>query len=163
LDEGTLLVIQIPTIILPLGKIFEVFGSVALPLYTLRLPPPPSNSTTTKKLNTTITAPATDAVAEESPNQKESTELDPPIVEEDSWSLNGKYTKLLKQQKHMTVYFVKDVSTLIDTHTIMKHSGRGCDASNVYDEELDAKDVKFSDDEQERLSKQQRKRCQQRQ
>ena len=50
--------------------------------------------------------------------------------------------------------FVKDVSTLIDTHTIMKHSGWGCDASNVYDEELDAKDVKFSDDEQERLFKQ---------
>ena len=116
-----------------------------------------------KKLNTTITAPATDAVAEESTNQKESTELDPPIVEEDPWSLNGKYTKLLKQQKHMTVYFVKDVSTLIDTHTIMKHSGQGCDASNVYDKELDAKDVTFSDDEQERLSKQQRKCCEEQQ
>ena len=74
LEKGNLLVIQIPTIILPLGKIFEVFGPVVLPLYTLCLPPPPSNSTTTKKLNTTITAPATDAVAEESPNQKESSE-----------------------------------------------------------------------------------------
>ena len=45
----------------------------------------------------------------------------------------------------------------------MKYSGRGCDASNIYDEDLDAKDVKFSDDEQERLSKQQRKHRQQRQ
>ena len=89
--------------------------------------------------------------------------MDPPIVEEDPWSLNGKYTQLLKQQKHMPVYFVKDVSTLIDTHTVMKHSERACDDFNVYDEELDAKDVKFSDDEQERLSKQQQERCQQRQ
>ena len=72
--------------------------------------------------------------------------MDTPIVEEDPWSLNGKYTKLLKQQKYMTVYFVKDKSTLIDTHTIMKHSGWGYDASNIYDEELDAKDGKFSDD-----------------
>ena len=78
LDEGTLLVIQIPNIIIPLRKIFEVFGPVARPLYTLRIPPPPSNTTTMKKLNTTITVTATDAVAEEYQNQKKSTELDPP-------------------------------------------------------------------------------------
>jgi hypothetical protein len=59
LDEGSLLVIRqteatpgTPNLI-PLGRIFEVFGPVSQPLYTIRLPPPPSapskKTPTTKK------------------------------------------------------------------------------------------------------------------
>lgn len=47
LDEGSLLVIRVPSEgdekanarLLPLGKVFEVFGPVSRPLYTVRLPP----------------------------------------------------------------------------------------------------------------------------
>lgn len=47
LDEGSLLLIRVPdegdekanARLLPLGKVFEVFGPVSRPLYTIRLPP----------------------------------------------------------------------------------------------------------------------------
>ena len=57
LDEGSLLVIQIEaddenakSQLVPLGKVFELFGPVSRPLYTIRLPSakdkrPPEKST----------------------------------------------------------------------------------------------------------------------
>jgi rRNA processing protein Gar1 len=69
LDEGSLLVIRRPpsnndhttgkkSSLIPLGRIFEVFGPVTQPLYTIRLPPPPrvagdKKSTKSKKADAT--------------------------------------------------------------------------------------------------------------
>jgi rRNA processing protein Gar1 len=52
LDEGSLLVIRLTTndlCLIPLGRIFEVFGPVSQPLYTIRLPPAPTVSKPKKK------------------------------------------------------------------------------------------------------------------
>jgi rRNA processing protein Gar1 len=70
LDEGSLLMIRRPpsnndhttgkkkSSLIPIGRIFEVFGPVTQPLYTIRLPPPPpvaceKKSTTSKKADAT--------------------------------------------------------------------------------------------------------------
>jgi rRNA processing protein Gar1 len=53
LDEGSLLVFQMQespqqkAMVIPIGKVLEVFGPISKPLYTIRLPAPPSTASKT--------------------------------------------------------------------------------------------------------------------
>ena len=116
--------------IIPLGKVLEVFGPVMHPLYTVRL-----------KLFEKI----------ENENKADDTcERN----EEDPWSSNGVLTKLINSQSKMCIYYSEDQAKMVDTQSVVRNSGRGCDASNVYDEEVqNVKEMYFSDDEQEREAK----------
>ena len=73
---------------------------------------------------------------------------------EDPWSSDGKLSAMLKSFPSAVVYSITNYAKLIDTHKVMQISGKGCDASNMYDEELGANEQQyFSDDEQERDAK----------
>lgn len=50
-----------------------------------------------------------------------------------------------------TVFYAPDRSTFLFTSALRQM--RGSDASNVYDEEVDHKEMEFSDDEEERAYK----------
>jgi rRNA processing protein Gar1 len=113
--------------IVPLGKVLEVFGPVTHPLYTVRLKSFEKNESEQKEDDTT--------------ERKE----------EDPWSSNGALTKLINSQPKMCIYYSEDHAKMVDTQSVVRNSGKGCDASNVYDEEVqNAKEMYFSDDEQER-------------
>ena len=72
----------------------------------------------------------------------------------DPWSSNGKLSIMFKSYPNAIVYSLTNCSTVIDTHKVMQISGRGCDASNMYDEELGVNEQQYySDDEQERVAK----------
>ncbi len=214
LDEGTLLLIRMPQdmdnktendqLLIPLGRIFEVFGPVSQPLYTIRLPTHPKNSDESKlaasKVRKQNVAPlahsekkpllqpdeneechvqdeTTDTKCKdaESPTSEDlrnktvgnvnkadlhSTDLnedDSATVhnladkdnevqkllagngeasptktlittqdEEDDWSSDGKYAKLLKEKISLPVYYVKNEAKLIDTGFILRNSRKGC-------------------------------------
>ena len=231
LDEGSLLVFQMPSKeesdaaqpkLVPIGKVFEVFGPVRRPLYTLRLAAAavPNSKKASKKTSETMTSSscktdettntergcketnserggkeATKEPAEENhtvqaesaetsteesklpedePAVDQSTETEPTAPqslaavssletpqpkEEDPWSENGAYTTFLANHPSIDIYYVKDDARLIDAETILKMSARGCDASNVYDEEVvNPNDMYFSDDEQEREIKRGKKK-----
>jgi rRNA processing protein Gar1 len=149
LEEGSLLVLQQKEGLVILGKIFEVFGPVSQPLYSIRLPeelPEVTNEDEKKADETTGTN-------ETSASDKGVT---PPNTTKrvDPWSENGKYTLLLKESPKMPVYFVQNKAVLVDTAFILRQGGRGCDASNVFDEEVvNTNEMYFSDDEQEREAK----------
>jgi hypothetical protein len=69
----------------------------------------------------------------------------------DDWAPKGQFTAILAASARQTVYYIEDEAKLLDTFAIMRTSGKGCDASNLYDEEvLTSNDMYFSDDEQER-------------
>ena len=81
------------------------------------------------------------------------------VTKDDPWSMNGKYSLFLLQNPNIQVYYVQDEATIIDTGFVMRSSGKGCDASNIYDEEvLNANDMYYSDDEKEREAKNKKKR-----
>jgi rRNA processing protein Gar1 len=212
LDEGSFLVIRLTTDdlrLIPLGRIFEVFGPVSQPLYTIRLPPAPTEPKPKKKQGAETTkAPAmkpkqeattevpmqeipiesviasdtatkTDesnpskeslgeskrveekqsepkeapTTNEDSPNTplteeqiKEDTPAgskqagmetvdvsneilgrdSTPVVVSDPWAADGEYTKIIKSNDQMSVYFVVDEAKLIDTGAVMRKSGKGC-------------------------------------
>ena len=72
----------------------------------------------------------------------------------DPWSVNGKLSTILKSHPNAAVYVLKDHAKLIDTDQIIRVSGKGCDASNMYDEEPGQGEHQYySDDEQERNAK----------
>ena len=112
---------------IPLGKILEVFGPVSQPMYSIRLPEPVADSTTEAK-------------------------------DEDPWSPTGRYTKWLQQHPSgVLVHYLPQQAKLVDTHMLLAQRQRGCDASNMHDEEVTT-EMDFSDDEQERQSKQRRRK-----
>lgn len=125
LDEGNLLVLrpepkqnstgEIPKLI-PLGRIFEVFGPVSRPLYTIRLPVPPSESK--EREDSVVETKET----EEDPKSSEREAQVPP----DHWGPNGKYSLILADTNMVSVYFVQDEAKLLDTKKIMRNSGKGC-------------------------------------
>jgi rRNA processing protein Gar1 len=79
-----------------------------------------------------------------------------PIV--DPWAVDGEYAKFLSQQNDVQVYFIEDEAKLIDTGLVLRISAKGCDASNIYDEEIiDSNEAYYSDDEKEREAKNKRK------
>ena len=123
LDEGNLLVLRPeqkqnstgPKLI-PLGRIFEVFGPVSRPLYTIRLPVPPSESK--ERGEDSVETKET----EEDPKSSEREAQVPP----DHWGPNGKYSLILADTNMVSVYFVQDEAKLLDTKKIMRNSGKGC-------------------------------------
>jgi hypothetical protein len=181
LDEGSLLVVRVVNEsddnekmrLLPLGKVFEVFGPISRPLYTIRLPPPPSHPK--KKAPPTIKESEMKEVSEQKPGAGDENEIsisddeaedkepvakEEPVAEKepevkplppDDWAPKGQFTTILAASARQIVYYIEDEAKLLDTFAIMRTSGKGCDASNLYDEEvLTSNDMYFSDDEQER-------------
>jgi hypothetical protein len=93
------------------------------------------------------------AVAVEEP-MKPVVEIPPPQASIDPWCRNGEYTKILHSIPKLPVYYRNDLASAnaLDTEAVIRNSGRGCDASNLFDEEIvDVQD--YSDDEQERMAK----------
>ncbi|KAL7510283.1 hypothetical protein ACHAXN_007255 [Cyclotella atomus] len=73
---------------------------------------------------------------------------------DDPWSANGKLSAMLRSTANAIIYSVMDHSTVINKEQIIKISGKGCDASNMFDEEVGPSEMQdFSDDEDERLAK----------
>lgn len=72
----------------------------------------------------------------------------------DPWAPAGELSTMLCSNKNAVVYSLSDHSKLIDTAQIIRVSGKGCDASNMYDEEVGPSEQQdFSDDEEERAAK----------
>jgi rRNA processing protein Gar1 len=149
LEEGSLLVLQQKEGLVIIGKIFEVFGPVSQPLYSIRLPEElPEDADENEKK-----ADAATGTTETSTSDKG---VIPPKTTKrvDPWSKNGEYTLLLKESPKMPVFFVQNKAVLVDTAFILRQGGRGCDASNIFDEEVvNTNEMYFSDDEQEREAK----------
>jgi rRNA processing protein Gar1 len=74
---------------------------------------------------------------------------------DDPWSSDGgKLSTMLLSTPNAAVYSLSDYSKLVDTANVIRISGKGCDASNMYDEEVGMDEQQyFSDDEQEREAK----------
>lgn len=203
LDEGSLLVVRFQnnddyeqkSQLLSLGKIFEVFGPVSKPLYTIRLPSPKDRAKkkqAPRKVEKSMerdedeisldddqssehVEKGSDSASEDASAAENAVDGNVDSDASDRWAPNGQYTKLLQTTERIQVYYISDVAKLLDTGAVIRNSGRGCgksqsiafvdvstaklslriifivDASNLYDEEvLNANDMYFSDDEQER-------------
>ena len=149
-----------------LGPIMEVFGPVARPLYAIRLPDAiqSPNGTKEEKKLTTIDKEEKDSneieISENDVEEPKETESAVTRDEDDNqtpidpWAKDGKLCKLLKCHPNVAIFCLMNHAKLIDTDHIIRVSGKGCDASNIYDEEPGANEPQyFSDDEQERQSK----------
>jgi hypothetical protein len=177
LDEGTLLVLRSePTeeeekpSLFPLGKVFEVFGPIRRPLYTVRLPPPPPHPAKVSSFQRGYVVNDADEISskddneiplcdDDSQNKQENNQSEHDESFADDWGLAGSFTSVLAKSQRQTVFYIQDEAKLLDTFAIMKHSGKGCDASNLYDEEVsNFNEVYFSDDEEERHFKNRLKR-----
>ena len=166
LDEGSLLVIRVPnendektkSRLMPLGKVFEVFGPVSRPLYTIRLP------STKDKPSATENKPKSEAITDverdadeisldddggltENPTENKAKEVkaapennDGTEEQDDNdgghdartidpWAPNGNCTKLLESSERMAVYYIPDITKLLDTGAVIRNSGRGCGMS----------------------------------
>ena len=79
--------------------------------------------------------------------------------QEDPWSPEGKYTNFVRQQPNLLVHYLPQVAKLVDTHSLLANRQRGCDASNVHDEEVqNAGEMDYSDDEAERQARRRKSR-----
>jgi hypothetical protein len=158
LKEGTPLVLRqsssasstVAKQVIPLGNILEIFGPVSQPLYSVRLAMPREETVGSKEHESSGME---HAEAEIAAGGKALPTL--PIL--DPWTKGGKYTKVLQANAKQPVYFWHDSSAIMDREAVYRNSSRGCDASNIFDEEiLEVQD--YSDDEQERVSKGHRKK-----
>jgi hypothetical protein len=162
--------------VVALGKILEVFGPVSKPLYTVRLKhvidekaSPTSKQTKEvsqlqeEKIESSNSIDADNGIPADKPvsielktvesNDKTSSE-----TIQDPWAEDGVMTKWLSSCPSLEIYYSADVVKVVDTHTVAMNSRKGCDASNVYDEEVtDIHEMYFSDDEAERELKNKRK------
>ncbi len=155
-----------------IGKIMEVFGPVQRPLYVIRLPSTLSPEKITKIDNDGLSdkqSKSTDdknapVSSTEDTNEITIEALEEEDVEtsrndegysskEDPWDTDGKLTTMIKSCSSTAVYCLMDHVNLIDTDQIIRVSGKGCDASNMHDEEVAAKELDYSDDEEERQAK----------
>jgi hypothetical protein len=147
LEEGTMLVIRVSRPetsgekTVPLGRILEVFGPVSQPMYSVRLPELLPDGSGKEKSEQTSTD-----VSEESKT--------PSTLNRDPWSTDGEYTLILRENPMRTVFYLLDGAKILDRGAIFTISGRGSDASNVFDEEITNPDeAEYSDDEEERTAK----------
>jgi hypothetical protein len=166
LEEGTLLALrpttgetkqQLPRLI-PLGKILEVFGPVSRPLYSLRLISFDARPTSSSPDKGAVVAVETSATSTNGGVPVEdSTNDDDGALVDDPWGPTGLFTSYVSQNPNLPVYFLHRGSSattkLLDRAIIYQNSRRGCDASNLYDEEIDQTEMEYSDDEQERRAK----------
>jgi len=61
----------------------------------------------------------------------------------------------IQQKRNSTIYYIPNDNSVnvLNIQQVYQNSGRGCDASNVYDEEvLNPNEMYFSDDEKERMA-----------
>jgi hypothetical protein len=153
LDEGTLLLLRSPPSevvekedkddesYIPLGRIFEVFGPVSKPLYTIRLPTkrmilknelptPPEQSTglgseSTKEQDQEMDQAGSQdmAIDTKKPGASSRSATTNP---DDPWALGGKYSILLQQNNDLAVYYVHNEAKLLDMGFIAKISRKGC-------------------------------------
>jgi rRNA processing protein Gar1 len=186
LSEGSLLVLRLSDQeklkSIPLGKIFEIFGPVSRPFYTIRLPPPPSlrvgkthiisnhvkaklpsvgideNEISLSDSDDVVNIPDVEVKDEKIKDVSES--ADPISLDiTDDWSPSGRFTAIVASIPRQVVFYIENEATLLDTFSIMRNSGKGCDASNFFDEEvLNANELYFSDDEEERQFKLKKKK-----
>jgi hypothetical protein len=164
LDEGSLLVLKdfstSNNSLIPLGNIFEVFGPVTRPLYTIRLPATPSikdsKSASTKSNQQEGSKAFDDPNSSQSDKEKETSNASKPQNKDskedttkeipdtanadpepttptsiDHWAPNGKYSLLLTTSESVAVYFVQDEARLLDTRNIMRKSGKGCGTLSI--------------------------------
>jgi len=202
LDEGSLLIVKksvkdgdgknaSTTSWIPLGRIFEVFGPVSQPLYTIRLPSPPSKIKKTQphtrsskdhpkkseeKIDEQVINDESPTVDNIESNETIAVQKESPLTQEnevtksvakndepegsviDPWAMDGEYAKFLSDNEDIQVYYIQDEAKLIDTGLVLRISGKGCDASNIYDEEIiDPSEAYYSDDEKEREAKNKKK------
>ena len=209
LEEGTLLLLKIGESqqVVPLGKIFEVFGPVKEPLYSIRLPEelPTARKETANNIlpleeskrqsknreggdeekngDRGLVNGGDDKKEEAATNHDDNAkqykskkqngvqvtegtvqnevavaEMDSAIKDietaVDPWSRQGDCMRFLLETPEATVYYIPDKAAILDTNKIYQISGRGCDASNMYDEEVtNPNEMYFSDDEKEREAK----------
>ncbi|KAI2507985.1 Gar1/Naf1 RNA binding region [Fragilaria crotonensis] len=151
--------------------VFEVFGPISGPLYTIRLPPPPSRQNKKKESTKANVVRDQDRAEDdneislsdtdegETPKDKDAEVVEESPLQSDDWSATGQFTAILAAEPRQTVYYIEDEAKLLDTFAIMRNSGKGCDASNLFDEEvLNANELYFSDDEEERQFKSKKKK-----
>ena len=164
--------------VVALGKILEVFGPVSKPLYTVRLKHSiidekvPSSSkpegihddfqSDEKDTNNTIgeesDIPSDKPLSIEHKTTPKSNDNTHTETFTDPWAEDGVFTKWLIACPSMEIYYSADQVKVVDTHTVAMNSKKGCDASNVYDEEVtDIHEMYFSDDEAEREMKNKKK------
>jgi len=165
-----------------IGKIMEVFGPVQRPLYVIRLPDPLTSSpkrdtklraddTTNPKMNedgqleyraesaddkvmpVTSTEDTNEITIEALEEEAVTSRIDEGDPKEDPWDADGPLTTMLKSCSSIAVYSLMNLANLIDTDQIIRVSGKGCDASNMHDEEVGATELEYSDDEEERQAK----------
>ena len=95
-----------------------------------------------------------EASEEEEEEEEEASRIDEnDSSKEDPWDDDGTLTTIIKSCSSTPVYCLMDHANLIDTDQIIRVSGKGCDASNMHDEEVGAKEQEYSDDEEERQAK----------
>mmetsp|Transcript_11337 Transcript_11337/g.21216 ORF Transcript_11337/g.21216 Transcript_11337/m.21216 type:complete len:666 (-) Transcript_11337:1731-3728(-) len=113
------------------------------------------NKTLTKEAIVTATKTSSETVVDHNNLHQEQHKVKASVNEHiDPWSESGMLTKWLKASPHLEVFYCEDQVKIVDTQTILKNSRKGCDASNIYDEEVtDEKEVYYSDDEEERAAK----------
>eukprot|EP00984_Skeletonema_dohrnii_P011925 scaffold4785_cov137-Skeletonema_dohrnii-CCMP3373.AAC.4 len=165
-----------------IGKIMEVFGPVQRPLYVIRLPEPrtfspekdtkprtddtsstemkeegqtdqPAELADDKEAAAPLTADTNEITIEAVEEEVETSRTDESDSKEDPWDAAGTLTTMIKSCSSTAVYCLMDHANLIDTDQIIRVSGKGCDASNMHDEEVGAKELEYSDDEEERQAK----------
>lgn len=146
LDEGSVLWILKDTVYVPVGKVFEVFGPVNQPIYSIRLP---------DVLDCAETIAADDAVSKDAKGHSFQDGED-----RSGSRRHDPYSDLLLDAQNKPVYYVPEKVSLLDTAQVYRNSGRGCDASNFYDEEVqNPGEMYYSDDEKEKATRQRVKRA----
>jgi hypothetical protein len=163
LEEGSLLVFRVPSSekggenIVPLGRILEIFGPVSHPLYSIRLPellPDKATESSAVAANSTNGPMLPEALCNNDTTGVKERDNSCAAVH-DPWNEDGIYTLKLKETpSSRTVFYLHERAITLDRMAIFKRSGRGCDASNVFDEEItNPHDQDFSDDEEERMAR----------
>lgn len=168
LDEGSLLCLGDRKV---LGPIFETFGAVTAPRYTIRLPqshPFLIGSTSTNLVSST-TGEALDADAKPQVQKGDSDTVQIEAAAPQDGSGEDNTVAITKLTVGTPIFFSPkpDFSRLLFTREIRATQLKGSDASNLYDEEPAEAEIEFSDDEQEQeykkmLKQQKRARAQQR-
>lgn len=125
--------------IVPVGKILEVFGPVAKPLYTLRLS---NNKRTSLKSDETKDNKGNEEINSSKREDQESddnkvsetdTATEKPVASNeestkniDPWTKDGVLTKWLQANKNIEMFYSEDQVKMVDTQVVVKNSRKGC-------------------------------------
>ena len=126
--------------VIPVGKILEVFGPVAKPLYTLRL----SNNKRTSLKSDEIkgnkgneesnSSKREDKKSDDNNVAETDTVTEKPIASNeestknivDPWTKDGVLTKWLQANKNIEMFYSEDQVKMVDTQVVVKNSRKGC-------------------------------------